>query len=113
MIRNRRFGVVMRLGVSAILLLVLGLSLPQAPAFAQTGGTAVGSPTIVGLTRLITVRAPYTGDTDGNNSCTFQYKKVGDAAWVDTFPMYPDRVNRVWSGMAYALDPGTNYDLKL
>ena len=112
--RNGRFGTAMSLGIRAVLLLlVLCLTLPGAVAFAQGNGTTVGSPTVVRLTRLITIQAPYTGDDNASNSAVFQYKKTGDAVWLNTFPMYIDRASKIWHGVAYGLDPNTSYDLRL
>ncbi|MFH1181780.1 MAG: DUF1565 domain-containing protein, partial [Candidatus Woesearchaeota archaeon] len=94
-----------------ILVLVCALILACFSTFASAV-TTVGTPTVVGLTRLITIQAPYTGD-GANNFAVFQYKKASDSTWLDTFPMYVDRTTKIWHGISYNLEPNTAYNLKV
>jgi hypothetical protein len=68
-------------------------------------------PTVVALTALITVIAPYTGDDNSNNFCRLWWKVAGSGTWLEAFPMYDDRVNKRWQGVIYDLQPFTEYEV--
>ena len=75
--------------------------------------TVSGTPTLAVLTGLITVIAPYTGDDNGNNTCSLQFRRAGEAAWHNAFPLHENRANKVWQGVVYGLEPDTEYEVAI
>jgi hypothetical protein len=88
--------------------------------------TTVGTLTLKSTYEAVSVYANFSGD-DGNNTATFQYRKVGDINWIPGMPMVVDRRTTVmsdlnsfsnpyvnqWRASMLGLSPNTNYEVQV
>src|SRR6266404_7554629 len=103
------------LGGSLVLLPVLAGS-----AFAST---TPGSLTLSSTFDAISVRASFSGDPNGNNSATIQFRKQGDSVWKSALAPIVDRRTSISGhanpylnqarGSIVGLQPGTTYEVSL
>lgn len=94
------------------------------PAWAQpttTVGTLTATPTF----DTIWITATFTGDQNGNNSVTLQYRPSGSTTWLDAYSPPPDRRATVSGGHSnaanqnqfrsgvFSLTAGYSYDVRV
>jgi len=104
---------------------VLGSSLALLPLFSGSAvaSTTPGSLTLSSTFDAISVRASFSGDPNGNNSATIQFRKQGDSVWKSALAPIVDRrtsisghanpyVNQA-RGSIVGLQPGTTYEVSL
>src|SRR5439155_20009562 len=94
-------------------------------AFAQNA-TTPGIVKLMSTFECISVRASFSGDTDGDASATIKFRKTGTTSWKDAYPPVVDRrttvnvqgtsrdnsanVNQA-RGSIVGLSPNTSYDV--
>src|SRR5947208_771639 len=104
---------------------VLGSSLALLPLFSGSAvaSTTPGSLTLSSTFDAISVRGSFSGDPNGNNSATIQFRKQGDSVWKSALAPIVDRrtsisghanpyVNQA-RGSIVGLQPGTTYEVSL
>jgi len=94
-------------------------------AFAQNA-TTPGTVKLMSTFECISVRAGFTGDTDGDNNASIKFRKSGTTAWMDAYPPVVDRRTSVniqgtshdnsanmnqARGSIVGLKPNTSYDV--
>ncbi len=57
----------------------------------QSNDTAPGNLILLSTFRSISVKAPFSGDTNGNNSAEIQFRPVGSTAWLKAYTPFIDR----------------------
>ncbi len=85
--------------------------------------TVLGTLTLATTLQSISVTAPYTGDSNSNNSATVQYRVTGSGTWLNAYTPYNDR-RATLGGMAnpyvqqfrgsiVGLTAATSYDVQV
>jgi len=103
----------------------LGGSLVLLPLFSGSAfaSTTPGSLTLSSTFEAISVRASFSGDPNGNNSATIQFRRQGDSIWKNALAAIVDRRTSIsgrtnpWvnqaRGSVVGLQPGTTYEVAL
>ena len=84
------------LPASLIVALVLATCFLVSPVMAQGGGTTVGSLELVATFECIGVYANFTGDDNGDNEATLEYRESG-GAWKQGMALTVDRRTQIFS----------------
>lgn len=80
---------------------------------------AAGEPTTPGALSVhatihsIGIRAPYSGDTNANNTASVRYRPRGTSTWLTGSGMIGDRTAKQWRVSLVHLSPNTVYDIEV
>jgi hypothetical protein len=89
-----------------------------------SGATTPGVLSLSSTFESISIRAKFSGDSDGDNNASIQFRKVGDLTWKNAYSPIIDRRNTINGadnsayvnesrGSIVGLQPDTDYEVKL
>jgi len=125
-----------RMPYIALIVLVIASLLTAgipSPVLAATDSTTIGTLSLYPAFENIGVISSYSGDDNGNNQATLEYREAGSATWRPGIPMTVDRRDlityypgggnpdetvpnewaRQWRAVIFGLEPNTEYEVRV
>ena len=127
---KRRMPYIALIGLVIASLLTVGI---PSPVLAAADSTTIGTLSLYPAFEHMGVVSSYSGDDNGNNQATLEYREAGSATWKPGIPMTVDRRDlityypgsgspdetvpnewaRQWRAVIFGLEPNTEYEVRV